>query len=99
MQQIITVIKFYNTCTHVNDKNCVNTGLNGMTTCEGFRMQTNSTSPSCDFFRTFAVLSLVYISHCETSEPANNVHMKNDCTSQMRVVAKYFCDVMNVFCL
>jgi hypothetical protein len=99
MQHPITVIKFYTTCTTANDKNCANTGLNGMTVCEGFRMQTNSTSPSCDFLRIFALLSLVYISPCETLEPENNVHMKNDCTSQMRIVAKYLCDVMNAFCL
>jgi len=38
--------------------------------------------------------------HVKTLEPANTVHMKNDCsTSQMRIVAKYLCDVMNAFCL
>jgi len=99
MQHLMTVTKFYITCTNVKDKNCINTGLNRMTMCEGFRMQTNSISPSCDFLRTFSVLSPLYISPCETFEPANNVHMKNDCTSQKRIVAKYLCDVMNAFCL
>jgi hypothetical protein len=39
-------------------------------------MQKNSTSPSCDFLCTFAVLSLVYISPRETLELADNVHVK-----------------------
>jgi hypothetical protein len=50
MRHLITVTKFYNTCTTVNEKNCVNIRLNAMIMCEGFKMQTYSISLSCDFY-------------------------------------------------